>query len=76
VTRCRNSPKTFDGEIEARIERDARALLDAVPDQAFDLLGCLGASLRQAAHFGGHDGKATALLAGASSASIISAPSH
>ena len=43
----------------------ASTLLDRVADQRLDLLGRVGAALRQAAHFGGHHGKAAALLAGA-----------
>ena len=45
----------------------AGALLDALDagaDQRLDLLGRLGAALRQAAHLGGHDREAAALLAG------------
>ena len=51
----------------AGIGHQPRAGLDLVhagADQALDLLGGLGAALRQVAHLAGHHGKAAALLAG------------
>jgi len=49
--------------VAARVD-ERRAYLDllhASGDERFDFLGGSRAALRQAAHFAGHDGKATAM---------------
>ena len=40
-------------------------LADRIADERLDLFGRVGRAMRKAAHFGRHDGKATALFAGA-----------